>query len=145
MTTRMRKAKISKVTAAKSVGKAAKPMKRARLQEVGNKQSTTSVRQLRETFGISRKMFARLVGFSERAVADWEADKPLSDVSSQRIKEIARLQMALADVMAKEFVGEWLVTPNDVLSGLKPIEIIERGEIDRVWRMIYQLESGMPT
>ena len=27
--------------------------------------------------------------------------------------------------------------------GLKPLEVIERGEIDRLWNMIFYLESGV--
>ena len=104
-----------------------------------------SVRELRERFGVSRKIFSRVVGFSERAIADWESEKPLSEACLQRIREMSRLQEALAGVMREDFVGTWLNTPNDAFDGLKPIEIIERGEVDRVWRMIYQLESGVPT
>ena len=104
-----------------------------------------SVRDLRERFGVNRKVFSRVVGFSERAIADWEANKPLSDVSLQRMREMVRLQHALANVMQEDFIGTWLNTPNDAFEGLKPLEVIERGEIDRVWRMIYQLEAGIPT
>ena len=86
-----------------------------------------------------------MVGFSERAIADWEANKPLSEAPLQRMREIARLQEALSGVMRQDFVGTWLNAPNDAFDGLKPIEVIERGEIDRIWRMIYQLESGVPT
>lgn len=103
-----------------------------------------SVRDLRERFGLNRKVFSRVVGFSERAIADWEADKPLSGVSLQRMREMSRLQLALAHVMREEFIATWLNTPNDGFEGLKPLEVIERGEIDRLWRMIYQLESGIP-
>lgn len=104
-----------------------------------------SVRGLRERFGVSRKFFSRVVGFSERAIADWEAEKPLSDACLQRMREMSRLQEALAGVMRGDFVGTWLNIPNHAFDGLKPIEIIERGEVDRLWRMIYQLESGVPT
>jgi DNA-binding transcriptional regulator YiaG len=104
-----------------------------------------SVRDLRERLGVSRKMFSRVVGFSERAIADWEANKSLSDAGRQRMHETARLQQALAGVMRPEYVAAWLDTPNDAFAGLKPIEVIERGEVDRIWRMIYQLESGIPT
>jgi hypothetical protein len=102
------------------------------------------VRALREQLGFNRKSFSRLTGFSERAIAGWEADKPLSDVSRQRVLEISRLRQALANVMNGDFVGEWLNAPNPAFEGLKPLEVIERGEVDRLWRMIYQLESGMP-
>ncbi|MCU0692802.1 MAG: MbcA/ParS/Xre antitoxin family protein [Polyangiaceae bacterium] len=46
--------------------------------------------------------------------------------------------------MKPEFVGVWLQTPNDAFGGLKPIEVVERGDIDRLWRMIHELESGSP-
>jgi transcriptional regulator with XRE-family HTH domain len=107
--------------------------------------SSESVRKLRERFGISRKTFSRVVGFSERAIADWESSKAPSGACLQRIRETSRLQEALARVMRAEYVGTWLETPNAEFGGLKPVEVIERGEVDRIWRMIYQLESGMPT
>lgn len=102
-----------------------------------------SVRELRQRIGVSRKVFSRLVGFSERAIADWEADKALSDAANQRLQEIARLHKALAGIMRPEHIGTWLLEPNPGFNELKPIEVVERGEIDRLWRMIYQLESGM--
>ena len=55
-----------------------------------------------------------------------------------------RLQQALGRVMRAEFVGQWLQAPNTAFAGLKPIEVLERGEIDRIWRMIYILEAGQP-
>ncbi len=94
---------------------------------------------------LSRKTFSRVVGFSERAIADWEGMKPLSDASLQRMREMIRLQKSLARVMREKFVGIWLGSPNDAFDGLKPLEVIERGEVDRIWRMIYELESGVPT
>jgi hypothetical protein len=48
-------------------------------------------------------------------------------------------------VLAKPLQGHWLDTPNDGFGGLKPLEVIERGEIDRLWNMIYYLESGVPS
>jgi DNA-binding transcriptional regulator YiaG len=102
------------------------------------------VRQVREGLGLNRRLFSRLTGYSERAIADWEGGKELSDASQQRMVEMQRLEQALARVMKSEFVGQWLQTPHDAFSGLKPIEVVERGEIDRLWRMVYELESGMP-
>ena len=46
--------------------------------------------------------------------------------------------------MKPGFIAEWLRTPNDEFAGATPSEIIERGEIDRIWRLIYYIESGMP-
>ena len=114
------------------------------LERVGASSRRMQVRELRADLGLSRRVFSRLTGFSERAVADWESGKALSEATRQRMIEMQRLQQGLARVMRSEYVGEWLQTPNDAFSGLKPIEVVERGEIDRLWRMIYRLESGQP-
>ena len=45
--------------------------------------------------------------------------------------------------MAPEAIPQWLDAPNDAFDGLKPLEVIERGEIDRLWNMIFYLESGV--
>jgi hypothetical protein len=52
------------------------------------------------------------------------------------------LLLALAEVIRKEAIPGWLETPSDGFGGLKPVEVVERGEGDRLWRMIYFLGSG---
>lgn len=56
-----------------------------------------------------------------------------------------RLEAALAKVMNVKALGKWFEEPNPAFDGLKPLEVIERGEIDRLWAMIHQLESGTPS
>ena len=60
-------------------------------------------------------------------------------------RQIQQLCNALANVMEPGSVGPWLLTPNAAFQGLKPLEIIERGEIHRIWRMIFYLQSGVPS
>jgi DNA-binding transcriptional regulator YiaG len=107
--------------------------------------SEDQVRTLREKLGVTQGTFARLSGCSVRAVAQWESGAAKGPMRSQRLSEIDRLQQALARVMRADFVGAWLLEPNDAFGGLKPLEVIERGEVDRIWRMIYELESGTPS
>jgi hypothetical protein len=106
--------------------------------------SSRSLGRLRTDLGVSRRIFARLLASSERALADWEAGKDPGEMATQRINEVRRLVAALAGVMEEGFVGTWLQEPNEAFSGLKPLEVIERGEIDRIWRMLFFLESGVP-
>ena len=68
-----------------------------------------------------------------------------SDPAIRRFEELRRLQEGLVRVMKPAFIPQWLHTPNEAFDGLKPWEVIERGQIDRIWRMISYLESGMPT
>lgn len=64
---------------------------------------------------------------------------------ARRLVELERLTDALAEVMIEASLGAWLQTPNDAFDGLKPIEVIDRGEIDRIWALIYFLRSGVPS
>jgi hypothetical protein len=54
-----------------------------------------------------------------------------------------RLRDRLSEVVATDTISVWLDTPNQAFDGLKPLEVIERGEIDRLWNMIFHLESGV--
>src|SRR5207253_1093119 len=101
------------------------------------------VRAVREKMLLPRKIFSRLTGFSERAIADWESGKPISEPGLRRIREMDRLQQRLAEVIRPAAIPEWLQKPNPALGGLKPLEAIERGEMDRLWNMIFYLESGV--
>ena len=91
---------------------------------------------------MSIRTLSRLTGFSERAIAGWEGGAPVSEPARRRLLEIDRFRRRLAEVVAPGSIPEWLDTPNDAFQGLKPVEVIERGEIDRLWNMIFYLESG---
>ena len=104
-----------------------------------------SVNTVRSRLGLSRKMFSRLTGFSERAIADWESGKPVSEPGLRRVKELDRLRDRLFSLVKEDAISEWLDSPNQAFGGLKPLEVIERGEVDRLWTMIYHLESGVAT
>lgn len=119
---------------------ARKPTARA---DVFRPAQTLSVGTVRRRLGLNRKLFARLTGFSERAIADWEGGKAVSEPGLRRIKELDRFRDRLTEVVAADVIPSWLDTPNDAFDGLKPLEVIERGEIDRLWNMIFYLESGV--
>jgi Protein of unknown function (DUF2384) len=51
------------------------------------------------------------------------------------MRETERFQARLAELVAPETIPAWLDTPNPALDGLKPLEVIERGEIDRLWNL----------
>jgi transcriptional regulator with XRE-family HTH domain len=111
----------------------------------GGAATSVDAARLRQLLGLTRSQFSRMAGYSERAIAEWEAGKSPGDAGRQRIVELDRLRQGLGRVMKDTFIGEWLLTPNPAFDGLKPIEVIERGETDRLWRMIYLAESGVPS
>src|SRR2546423_1479890 len=86
---------------------------------------------------------SRLTGFSERVIAAWEKGKAISEPGLRRLREIERLLERLGEVVQPEAVPQWLEVPNPAFEGLKPLEVIERGEVDRLWTMLFYLESGV--
>lgn len=103
------------------------------------------LKQIRAEVGVSIRLLSRLTGFSERAIAGWERGAPVSEPAKRRLLEIERFRSRLAQVVKPDSIPDWLDTPNEAFGGLKPVEVIERGEIDRLWNMIFYLESGVAT
>lgn len=103
------------------------------------------VKKLRETYGLKQETVTRLSGFSPRAVANWASGKQPSEATAKRLREMERLLDALAGVVESKAIDPWLKRPNEVFEGSTPLQVIERGEGDRIWRMIYELASGEPS
>ena len=99
---------------------------------------------LRSRYGLPRRSFARVLGVSERTLADLEAGREPTEPTRRRLAEADRLHRALATVIQPDALGPWLDAPNDAFGGLKPLELVERGETDRLWHMLFDLRSGNP-
>ena len=101
------------------------------------------VASLRLILAMPRSKFARLLGRTERAIIDWESGKTdPQGLSKQRLLELERLTEALCGLFKADSLGKWFDTPNPAFGGLKPMEVIERGESDRLWRMVFELAAG---
>jgi len=103
------------------------------------------VGNLRKQLKLNQAVFARLVPVSVRSLATLESGQPPTEGVARRLTELQRLTNALSEVIRKDSLGKWLQTPNSAFEGLKPLEIIDRGESDRIWSMIYFLRSGVPS
>jgi len=101
--------------------------------------------ELRSRLQLSQPVFAKLLPVSVRTLVTLEGGTPPTEAVSRRLAELKRLTKALAEVMKEESLGKWLQTPNNAFDGLKPLEVIERGESDSIWSMIYYLRSGVPS
>jgi DNA-binding transcriptional regulator YiaG len=100
---------------------------------------------LRSQLKLKRDIFARMLPISTRSLATIESGETPSEAVTRRLIELQRIVDALSEVMSPETIGEWMTTPNDAFDGLKPLEVIERGEVDRIWQMIFLLRSGVPS
>lgn len=106
---------------------------------------TSPFAALRSALDMSRGEFARLLGFSERSLSDWESGRQVPGEPALRLlRQMERVHRSASEVMEPGYVRQWFLAPSDAFGGLKPIELIERGEIDRVWRVLFAIESGTP-
>ena len=98
----------------------------------------------RDTFHLPQPLLVRLTGFSPRSVAKWSQGVTPSAKQEKALVEMDRLLDGLSRVMEPAQVGRWLKQPNNAFDGSTPLQVVERGELDRIWRLLYDLESGQP-
>ena len=98
----------------------------------------------RSSFSLPQPLLVRLTGFSPRSVAKWSQGEPPSAKQEKALVEMDRLLDGLSRVMEPAEIGRWLKQPNAAFDGSTPLQVVERGELDRIWRMLYDLESGQP-
>lgn len=54
------------------------------------------------------------------------------------------IRTRLERLIEPEFIDSWLNFPNVAFEGKKPIELINEGHADPIYRMLYILENGEP-
>ena len=67
----------------------------------------------------------------------WDWDAPMPEVVTTD-----DLVAALEELVQPSVVGPWLEANNPALEGSTPLQVIKRGESERVWRIIWQLREG---
>jgi hypothetical protein len=100
------------------------------------------VKSLAEKYGLKREELGRLTAFSLRALADWSAGKLPSRPAERRLREVTRFLRALSEVVESEEIPRGLHRRNAAFENMTPLQVIQVGEIDRLWGMIHQIGSG---
>ena len=108
----------------------------------GKLQRPEAIREFCREINVTMDTFTRLVGTSRRTVATWLAGNPPNRANQRNVSEMSRLFDALVEVVPASQIGPWLDTPNPAFEGSTPLQVIERGESDRLWRMIWELRTG---
>jgi DNA-binding transcriptional regulator YiaG len=106
--------------------------------------SSADVKELCDSYRLKREELGRLTGFSLRALAEWASGNLPSQPAKRRLREVRRLLDALAEIVKRESIPRWLHQPNPAFGRLTPLQIIELGEIDRLWSMVHDMGSGQP-
>lgn len=101
-----------------------------------------NVRAIRRALGLSRADFGRFAGLSDRTIATVEKTGKAGGATLRRLSEARRLQEALRSIGSSREIGGWLHAPQRTLEGLKPLEVLERGEGDRIWRILHRVGAA---
>lgn len=129
--TKKRGAAAPKVAAAAPVKKATKASHR--------------VKAVRSKYGLKQTQMSRLLGISPRTLSELESrSQDPRPETRRRLTEADRLHEALAEIMDTADIGGWMEEPNEAFGGSTPLQLVERGEIDRLWQMIFAVRTGQP-
>ncbi|MBX7245683.1 MAG: helix-turn-helix domain-containing protein [Candidatus Sumerlaeaceae bacterium] len=102
-------------------------------------------RALRLKLGLDQHQMARVLDISVRSLSDLEnGGQDSVPTANRRLTELRRFYARLSRVarLSPRDSRQWFLSPNRSLGNLSPLEAIERGHIDRLWDMVFQLESG---
>jgi hypothetical protein len=97
--------------------------------------------ELRSLLAMSRDDFCRLLNVSVRTLAEVEYCRNQGEKLRRPYAELARLCRALSQLMPIDAIRSWFSLPGARSNGLKPFELIERGEIDRLWQLVFQAQQ----
>lgn len=106
-------------------------------------QDGPSLYSWRRAVGLNRETFARLANFSERSLATYEKEEVFPPSVKPQLNEAMRLVKALLEIIPAEDLQAWLEAPNTGFGGRRPWTLIEEGEKDLLWEMIYQVRQGV--
>jgi DNA-binding transcriptional regulator YiaG len=136
--------KMTKKSATKSIRRAASGSSAATRKAAAPRRDSRAneMRRISDKYRLSNEALSRVTGASPRTVSYWNAGTPPQRSSAQKLKEVTRMFDALADIIQAKAIGPWLQQPNVQFEGSTPLQVIERGEGDRIWRMIWQLREG---
>lgn len=106
---------------------------------------SSRIRSIRSDLEIRQPAMARVLGISQRKLSELENDaRDIRLETRRRLTEIERLHKALLDLVDPSELRGWLERPNPAFEGATPLQLIERGEIDRLWEMIHLVRAGHP-
>jgi DNA-binding transcriptional regulator YiaG len=101
--------------------------------------------ELRDTYGLSRPVLARMLGVTEATLARWDkGTTPPGAAGLEKVKRLGRILEGLARVMKRSFIPTWLASPNDACKGRTPVDLLEEGNYNTIEDMVYFMEAGEP-
>lgn len=105
----------------------------------------SAVEGLQRDLSLPTDVIAGAVGVSTRTVERWgQGDVFPQTEARRRLERLLSLKDRLSETFpAPEDVRRWMRADNRYLGGIKPIEAVRAGRLDRVEGALEALDSGM--
>lgn len=103
--------------------------------------TTTRIRQLRESFGLTQSELAQALGVSLRTVQNWER---FGEAKPRQLRDIEELWSILEDSVKASDIPDWLRSKNGAFGGNRPIELPREGKARDIIVEFRRLQAGEP-
>jgi hypothetical protein len=104
--------------------------------------TTEQLAALAKDAGMNYDMLAKALSVSRRSISGWLSGQEPERINQVRIKEFGRLVAELRGIIKPEKLKTWWSQPVENFGGSTPLQVLERGETDRLWRMIWEIREG---
>lgn len=87
---------------------------------------------------------ANLLGTRPETVSRWNQGRAYPHASTEKtLLELEYIVDQLADFYEPNEARQWIFAPQKLLSGVSPAELIRKGKIDEVMRLVSQLREAV--
>lgn len=94
------------------------------------------------TYGFTQADIASAIGVSDRAVRDWEREKPLRRGNEEKLHAIRQIVLLLDDSLSRRGVGQWFRAHSRLLDGRRPLDVLAEGRYEEVRQAAASFADG---
>ena len=110
---------------------------------MGSAVATNLVETIHERAGISFRDVAQLMNTTAETVSRWRTGRVEPQPSKfKKLATLAWLAEQLAEFYEPDQAKLWLFTPQRLVAGSRPADLIEEDRLDEVLALIKQLQDG---
>ncbi|HYZ74010.1 MAG TPA: hypothetical protein VE641_13085 [Chthoniobacterales bacterium] len=112
------------------------------MKDAASERTAEAVSVLASDAGMNYDMLAKALSVSRRSISGWLSGQEPERINRVRINEFGRLVTELRTIIQPEKLKSWWNRPVANFGGSTPLQVLERGETDRIWRMIWEIREG---
>lgn len=112
------------------------------MEPAASERTTEPLSSLAKEAGMNYDMLAKALSVSRRSISGWLSGREPERINRVRINEFGRLVADLRTIIRPEKLKSWWNQPIASFGGSTPLQVLERGETDRIWRMIWEIREG---